>query len=212
MSGIWGGRRRAYLYTRRLGGGMTDMLKGSPRDRGQKVEGREWQSWMARTQDMVRHTQSCEVPVYFSFSCCVGPLGWKSGGVLREGKLAGNLGRGWRRARGDDSRLVFQSTLVLVTVDPRSSQRTSTPTVWAEGEVAAPTFCRRQGCWSRHCPWRAEYLRTVRAPERARLSNPGVPPCLGPAGSRDWCWISGCRVWGLSWEIERRPEPRRGAS
>lgn len=152
---------------------------------------------MARTKTWP-DAQRCEVPAYFLFPAALEPLGWNQRWRFTRREARWKLEPKMAPARDNDQRLVPPRYSGTFSRSTRGVLKNiSTPTTWAEGEVAAPSFCRRQGCWSsrwflaRRVPAHSAGSRTGQA------LKSGVPPCLGPAGSRDWCWISGCRVWGF---------------
>lgn len=112
------------------------------------------------------------------------PLDGTSGGVLRGGKLAGNLSRRWRRRATTTNGLFPQGTLVLSHGRPEEFSRTSRrPLPGRKAKSPRPASVVDKGAGAVVGSWRAEYLRTVRAPERARLSNPGCPLAWAQRGA-----------------------------
>ena len=152
-----------------------------------------------------------KVPVYFLFALVVlEPLVWTQWRPVRR-VLAANLGRGWRRRAAPNNGLpskghVLRYLSCLAVKFPGTSTDSHNS---SEGKTPPrPLVWRRQGCGSRHWPWRAQVPAHSARSRTGQALKSGVPPCLGLAGDRDWSRISGCRVWGFS---EERPKPRHGS-
>jgi hypothetical protein len=149
----------------------------------------------------------------FSFSFCCAGAPCQDPVASREKRARCRLGPRMAPPRGSEQRLAFKGTCTAVLVmSGRGVPRNIDSDNFERREVAAPTRLA-----STRVPEPSLALARPSTCTQCALQNrPGSQirgaPLPGPGGGQGWSRISGCRVWGLSWEIEARPRhPGQGA-